>query len=89
MRVCVRSLLGYRREGTEGAHRGPGQEEVPGAGGLDRRTILFLDPQTYPSATRRCPFLLREQRDPAHVGDHGLALPGASRRGLLPVHCLL
>merc|ERR1712004_495819 len=39
--------------------------------------------------TRRRALLLREQRDPTHLRHHGLLVPGAPRRGLFPVHCIL
>ena len=70
------SPTGDRREGTEGASRRPGQEEVPGAVRPDGRTVLLPHPEADPPAPRGCALLLRQQRDSPDQRHDGSAIPG-------------
>ncbi len=65
-----------RGEGPEGAHRRPGQKEVPGSVGPDGGAVLLPDPEAHQPEARGRPLLLRQQRHPAHVRNDGRTLPG-------------
>ena len=52
-------------------------------------SVLLFDPKTHQPQTRGRSFLLCQQCDPTDLRNHGQPLPGAPRRGLLPLHCLL
>merc|ERR1712156_340336 len=52
-------------------------------------TVLLPHQEENQPETGRRALLLREQRDPTHLRHHGLLVPGAPRRGLFPVHCIL
>merc|ERR1711879_831194 len=71
------------------ARIGDGQKEVPGSLRSHSWTVLLPHQEENQPETGRHALLLREQRDPTHLRHHGLLVPGAPRRGLFPVHCIL
>merc|ERR1712227_816828 len=68
-------------------------------GDLDKKKYLSFRSHCWPVLlshqeedqleTRGCPVLLCQQCDPPYLRHHGISVSGASRRRLLPVHCLL
>merc|ERR1712242_180106 len=67
----------------------PRPKEVPGSLRSHSWTVLLPHQEENQPETGRRALLLREQRDPTHLSHHGLLVPGAPRRGLFPVHCIL